>query len=49
MDRRSVGLLASDLVDVNDEFLTIAANDASAVSPMTTAGDDDLIIDSENS
>lgn len=43
----SVSLLAGDLVDVDNELLTVASEDTSSVSLMASAHNDDLIIGSE--
>ena len=47
MHSRSIGLLAGNFVDVDDEFLTIASDDTATVTPMTNTGNDNSIIDSK--
>ncbi|GMR38345.1 hypothetical protein PMAYCL1PPCAC_08540, partial [Pristionchus mayeri] len=47
VDGGSVGLLADDLVDVDDELLAVDAHDAAGVALVVSAGDGDLIIHSD--
>lgn len=48
MDGGAIGLLAGDLVDVDDELLSVDAHHATGVALVVAARDRHLVIDSGN-